>query len=383
MTEFEAVEIIPPIQIVLEKEQQGAVDAVVKWFKSEPDKRFVLAGYAGTGKSTLIPFILRALKLDPDDGSAAFVAFTGKATLVLRSKGLPATTVHRLIYEPFTEDDGSITFIRRQMLDPAIRLIIVDEGSMVTEEMSKDLECYGIPVLYAGDSGQVEPVGSKNDALMANPTYALLKIHRQAEKSPIIRLATMIREGKNIPYGSYGRGVRKIHEADLNDDMYLNADQILCGTNDTRKAINTIVREHRGFNEDTLMRGEKVICLKNNWQLGLINGMIGTVQWPGTKGSGPFANLIMKFGFKSDEGEEFNWLNVDALAVNASKNTQLVWRKDIQQFDYGSAITIHKSQGSQYNKVLIFEEKFGDSISHRRLMYTATTRAIHGAIIVT
>lgn len=359
--------------ITLTDEQLGAAKAIKKWFDRALRTYmppFVLGGYAGTGKTTIIRYIVDYLGLE--DNEVRYVAFTGKAAMVLRKKGLPATTIHSLIYIPQKNKDGKITFVRRSHLE-GVSLIICDESSMIGKDLQTDLEAYGIPILYVGDHFQLPPVSKDQTNLMINPNYRLETIHRQALDNPIIRVAHAIRSGQDVGFGRYGETVFVIPGHKMTEKYLLAADQVICGFNKTRHWLNDRVRgllEHEGGLPEP---GDKLICLKNNHNLGLINGMLGKCQQ-----YNPDSQVL---NFISDDGVNYCGLDIDEGIFTERKAG--AYCKDIEQFDFGYAVTCHKFQGSEAEKVLVYEELFGyDADTHRRWKYTAYTRASGKLIIV-
>lgn len=92
----------------------------------------------------------------------------------------------------------TLSFTKKEKIDEKIRLIIVDEASMIGEDVLLDLLSFGVKCLFSGDNAQLPPVNG-TCGLLKNPDYMLTEIVRQAEDNPIIRLATLAREGKTIP----------------------------------------------------------------------------------------------------------------------------------------------------------------------------------------
>ena len=358
--------------MVLTKEQNEALKLFKKWFKSKDkyNKPFILAGLAGTGKSSVLPFLIESIGLDYSQ--CAFVAFTGKASRVMQQKGLPATTIHRLIYEPRVDSKGKVFFVRRYELDVSVKLIVCDEASTVGKRLQEDLEHFNIPILYVGDHGQLDPVGDDVTNLMLEPSYRLETIHRQALDSPIIRIAHLARQGRYIEFGSYGGLVKKIKYDKLSMNSMIAADQILCGMNKTRKVINNNVREALGHTDPLPVKGDKLICLKNNYNNGLVNGMIGTCEY--------YDNKKHILDFTSDDFEIQN-IHIDKSIFHSIKAPE--YDKNREQFDFGYSCTVHKYQGSQANNIIVIEEYFGrDYDLHNKWLYTAITRAINKLIIV-
>jgi ATP-dependent exoDNAse (exonuclease V) alpha subunit len=381
--------------ITLEKEQREAVESITQWYARKAEIRFKLAGLAGTGKTTIVKFVEEEIGLS--ENAIAYCAFTGKAAMVLSQKGTPATTMHKLIYD-YSEDEitKEPVFTRKERLDINCKLIVVDEASMVSKELQTDLESYEIPILYVGDHGQLPPVGDGFSNLMQTADIKLEKIHRQAEGNPIIHLSKMVRLGAKMPNKVYGPGVIKMSVRDVTSLMMTSVDQILCGKNDTRKKLNTRIRQilfskREGFEEGELLYDDKVICLRNNWNKGFINGMIGIVL------------RVHQFDKEDANVKQEDWWRYppDTLAMTFQSETGEVFRnvpfdkevfkglvpdfknRFIEAFDFAYAITVHKSQGSQYMTPMVFEEYLGDRSFHAKWLYTAITRAAVGLVWVT
>jgi ATP-dependent exoDNAse (exonuclease V) alpha subunit len=358
--------------ITLTDEQYQAVILINEWFiSSGRSVPFVLAGLAGTGKTTIIRHA--ADELGIKEHQIRYCAYTGKAALVMKSKGMFATTIHSLIYEPRTDPETKKVEFRKKSTLGDVKIIICDEASMIGKAIQADLESFRIPVLYVGDHGQLEPVSSDTTNLMLTPNCRLETIHRQALDNPIIWIANQARLGKQIKYGKYGSTVFKTTPDKVGIDMMKSANQIICGKNATRKNINDQMRDYFKLDSKYPQRNDKLICLKNNSQNGLVNGMTGTCLF--------FDEKKFKLDFVSDEGEEYDNLSIDFHIFNGTKAER--YNRMIDQFDFGYCITCHKSQGSQYSNVIVFEERLGyEQDSHNRWLYTAITRAADKLIIL-
>jgi len=366
--------------MILTEKQNVAVNLMSTNFKlNEPVT--VISGYAGTGKSSIINYFIEGSDLMD---STRFVTYTGKASLVLQNKGLPATTIHKLIYDTYKNyRTGKFIFKLKKMLSPNIRLIVIDEVSMVPMPLLMDLMSFNIPLICLGDPGQLEPIGQDN-GLLASPNIFLEEIHRQAQDNSIIKLSMLARNNQPLPLIYDDPFVKVINRSDVTLGMLTWADQILCSKNATRRKINEEMRTSFGFSGDYPVKGDKVICLHNYWdylnedESPLINGTIGNVTNVFEKGS----KCIIDF--KADYSD-YEWYGVD-LDTNIFKglppiSTMSKSKKLIYEFDFGYAITVHKSQGSSYQKVLVYEE-YLMSTNHARLLYTAITRAEEKLIIV-
>jgi exodeoxyribonuclease V len=255
-------------------EQTRALDRVGQWLRTGDPQVFRLFGYAGVGKTTLARHVAEGAR-----GEVLFAAFTGKAALVMRSKGCyGASTIHSLIYDASETETGEPKFILNRD-GPASKaaLIVIDECSMVDEELGRDLLSFGKPILVLGDPAQLPPVKGAGFFTEAEPEVMLTEIHRQAENNPIIRLATTVRSGGEIAYGEYGE-TRVVRREEINAPMVLKADQVLVGLNRTRRLYNQRIRTLRGAAELMPVVGDKLVCLRNNRNKGLINGGLWRVD---------------------------------------------------------------------------------------------------------
>jgi exodeoxyribonuclease-5 len=319
-----------------------------------------------------------------------FVTFTGKASLVLQRKGLPATTIHKLIYNAHKNyKTGRFYFTLKSELEDDIDLIVIDEVSMVPMKLLQDLMSFNIPIVALGDPGQLEPIGEDN-GLLKKPDIFLEEIHRQAEDNSIIRLSMMAREGKPIPYIADDPNIKVIQREEVSMGMLVWADQILCAKNATRRQINAEMREHLGFKGDLPNKGDKVICLRNYWDTlnddgyPLINGTIGNVTNIITGQDYGILGQRTLIDFQSDySNPNYYGVEVDSniFKGNAPMSQTLRTKRLICEFDFGYAITCHKSQGSEFEKVLIYEE-YLKANTHARWLYTSITRASSKLILV-
>ena len=343
----------------LSTQQQQAFDQIMA-FKDNDEKRFVLGGYAGTGKSTLSRLISKEF------GDTTVCAYTGKAANVLRDMGENASTVHGAIYTPMGKDDnGELKFgLDHESSIKKSDLVIVDEFSMLPEKIIRDIETLAKKVLYLGDPFQLPPV---NGNCILSPNFFLEEIHRQALDSPIIRYATDVREGRALCFSEHPKFVYQ-PRAHFDCEDYEAADQIIVGYNKTRIAWNNRFRQKLGFEGHPLpCAGDKLICTKNNHERGLFNGMIGYAKADARQVG--YDEISLDFEDKQNipvwEGE----FKGETVYPAARKG------KPLERFDYAYAITCHKSQGSEFDNVLIYNQPIGaDAVEKRRWLYTAITR---------
>ncbi|MEW5421183.1 ATP-dependent RecD-like DNA helicase [Amorphus sp. 3PC139-8] len=357
-------------------QQEAALTAVQKWLKRGDSQVFRLFGYAGTGKTTLAREIAEGV-----DGDVLFAAFTGKAAQVLRDKGCAnARTIHSMIYRPRGEtkedDEGQVspTFsLNRQSSVSKAALVVIDECSMVDEALGQDLMSFGAPILVLGDPGQLPPVAGGGFFTETEPDFMLTEVHRQARDNPIIDLAMKVREGEPISHGRYGESA-VIGRADVNQDIVLAADQVLVGTNRTRRLYNGRLRELKGFAGVLPLAGDKLVCLRNNTEKGLLNGGLWTVSSVSTK-PGQSLQMLVK---AEDAGPRPPVAKIKVLKQAFQDGPDSIpWqlRRGTDMFDYGYALTVHKAQGSQWDDVVLFDESFAFKEHRDRWLYTAITRA--------
>ena len=358
-------------------QQDAALKAVAAWLKRGEPQVFRLFGFAGTGKTTLAKQIA-----EDTSGEVAFGAYTGKAALVLRSKGCRgASTIHSLIYRSRGEDDDDTPsfVLNRKSAAADADLIIIDECSMVDEELGRDLLSFGTPVLVLGDTAQLPPVKGGGFFTDGEPDAMLTEVHRQAADNPIIHLSMLVRDGKRLSLGQYGES-KVIRRADVGAGIVMQSDQVLVGINKTRRAYNARMRELLGHGPGRPQVGEKLVCLRNDKKKGLLNGGTWTVQ---TVHADRGAKLSMSV--KPEEEPDRKAVRVGVLpAFFEGREDELppAARRDLDQFDFGYALTVHKAQGSQWDDVVLFDESFAFREHRDRWLYTALTRAAERITIV-
>lgn len=352
------------------------------------EELYLTNDYIVTHNTTLVNHIVNELKIP--DKYIAYCAYTAKASLVLQQKGCPgATTAHRLLYYSKELTDGTFIHTPREYPERPLKLIIVDEVSMLEKEQWEILMKWRIPVIALGDPFQLPPIHEDNGVL-AHPHIFLDQVMRQAQDSEIIRLSMDIREGKSLSCYN-GKDVCVTSKSKISDQLLLKADQVLCGKNVTRFDLNQRMRRAIWGDKYQIapIKGDKIICLKNYWNYGnLTNGTIGTIGNMIIK-DGKLLKPVMIANFKSDIGDKYTLLNMDYKIFTEGKTTvnQDNWRefhRDIRpmEFDYGYAITVHKSQGSEFDKVILFNEYLGSDREHYlRWLYTGVTRASKKLIV--
>jgi len=390
--------------ISLNDQQLELVDKVMTWYNNlyhgshinyseTRDLMFVYSGPAGSGKTTVVKYIIEKLGLKPKQYIAA--AYVGKAVTQLQKNGLSAKTIHSLIYKaiPVTKvrPDGttynSFEFILRDQLEEDYKLIIIDEAGMVNDRMVEEILSYEIPTIFMGDMNQLPPVFG-NCTVMENPDYILTKIMRQNEDNPIIKLSQMVLNDIPLFEGDYGSS-KVVNNFSLYSGVINDFDQIICNTNKLRNYINDSIRyDFLGYNDRKPRLFEKVICRQNNWYevvdgFALTNGTTGIIT---DIDKSTLSHGYYSIDFHPDyfqDNMEFTKLRMDAeyikLSYEVQKNVGKIYN---EKFEYAYAITTHLSQGETYKKVLYFDSFFHDKNMTKRARYTAITRASDSVIIV-
>lgn len=385
----------------LSTDQEAVLTALITWMREKPSLFITVGGYAGTGKTTLISVLRAVIKELHPDKHVAFACYTGKASQVLKQKLSTqhvvqpkdfSGTIHSLMYTAVTDDDGRILRWKRNSELP-FQLIIIDEASMVTSDIWRDLLAYGIPIIAVGDHGQLPPIEAAFN-LMESPELRLETIHRQAQGNPIIELATMARQSGKIPFKYFNDHVIKLDRR--NEDtmevfeqwmtQYAKESLVLCARNKTRVQLNKHIREVRGFTESTPQVGETLICLKNNYEASggpIYNGMLGTLKRIEEKYIHWFdVDIAFHDEQRTFSGEISQHQFLQEKLVDSVKG--LHYTKIGDRFDFGYALTVHKAQGSQAKTVVVFEEyaPYMSDEEWRRWLYTAVTRASERLLIL-
>lgn len=403
----------------LSPQQDKALLSVNEWLRNRTAEQqvFRLFGYAGAGKSSIAKRLVEDV-----GGSVYFAAYTGKAALVMRQKGCSsATTIHSLAYTPtgndakaYEEIKAAITqfeeHLRKQggtaeevqtnkrvlelkvMLanehmrakrprfrlntDSILReadLLVIDECSMVDTVTGQDLESFGCPILVLGDPAQLPPVKGTGHFTRDTPDVMLTEIHRQAADNPIIKLATLARERKPLPLGTYGDS-RVISKSELraHPEYAQGAGIVLCGTHKTRIPGNARMRELAGREGKLPQIGDKLVCSRNNKEIGLLNGGLWEVTEVHAIGE-----ETMTVSMRSlDLPQTLHCIDIDALYFNSDGKEEMpFWETGVARFDYGYLLTVHRGQGSQWDDVLVIDESAVFRQDRHCHLYTAITRA--------
>lgn len=346
-------------------------------------RRFAIVnGGAGTGKTTIVKAITEAI--GPD--RVELCTFAGKAAARLReATGHPASTIHSMLRYMGEE----LGFTRKTL---AGRTVILDEASMVNSSLMAEI-CKRRPdrFILVGDEAQLPPVGSGQPfhdlvRLMPQAVCTLTTCYRNSEA--IYRAAMAVRVGEqpttreqtdNELWEFHGTGdERYTHDSILKEvragAVDFDRDIILCCRNGEDATVPCSVE---GMNKDIkdivnpgpeddarpesrrIDAGDRVICTKNNPDIDCWNGTTGKV-----------------IDLDADGGM-FVKLDYPATGRDGMQTSEvLVPRKRVPDWQLAYALTIHKSQGSQYRKVLLVCNRRDTAmLLDRSMLYTAITRA--------
>lgn len=387
--------------------QQVGFDRAKKWWLDGNEQILKIAGFAGTGKTYLSSMISAELA----DNKIAYCAYTGKAALVMQQRGMPATTIHKLIYETSPietrhEDDNGKVFYKvtykthlKEKLDPKSSIIMVDEVSMLDTKILTDLLSFEIPIIAVGDPFQLPPVQGKESELLINPDVMLEEIMRQDEGSPIAYLAEKIRKGRPLKEDeSYPDCIWQMPKTDLfsNLEIFNWANQFIAARNVTVNTINHQARQHFGFISDLPVVSDEMICRRNSWDTVLTDGKLPTALVNGLIGHVTNVEKLettIKLPWKSDDfTKTVNQLNLRPTFEDTAEFTELtynplaLWENDQQRrnalkgiiLQYAYCITCHASQGREWDNVVLYDDSWpdkNDPTQQARWRYTGVTRA--------
>ena len=392
----------------LSKDQKEVYDKILIWLEQKDNKLLTMAGYAGTGKTTLLSCLARKL-----NRRVAFCTFTGKASSVLRNKltdnGVDLTdsyvgTIHGLMYIPMIDEKTKRIKYWRRRANIDADLIIIDEASMVGQNLFHDLQSYNIKMLCTGDHGQLPPIKSLSN-LMEKPQLKLEKIHRQAEDNPIIKLSYLVRTGQDIKNFKsndsrviiFKNGVsRDVLEAMISDmfkEEHTRHDSaIITYFNQSRILFNKTVRRVIG-KTGSLSEGDLTICLKNtrSEDSAIFNGMRGIVKNVEDIDNHTIGSIIhfIDDGLGLDgilNKHQFNRKNTieDLSDFEKYDFYPETWADAGLLMDFGYTLSCHKSQGSQFKTTLVQVERPSmiNEDMFARWKYTAFTRASENLVII-
>ena len=406
----------------LHYEQNDAIDRVGRFMRSD-DQVCYIAGPAGVGKTTI------ARRIAENVGSGVvFAAPTGKAASVLARKGcVGAKTIHSLFYTPGQRSAARLVELTRRRdelsasltITPSDRelgrqlatvdraiveekrsvgrpmfslnldaeaahapLLILDEASMIGQRTGEDLLSLCKKIVVFGDPYQLPPPAESGYFTNRRPDVLLDVVHRQGADSAILDLATRVRQGRAYDLSEYP-GCRVI---DLQDErcqeLCLAADQMIVGKNDTRRMANKKHRHLRGFTAELPQVGDRLLCRKNNHELGLMNGTLwdvvdvdSTVRQDGT---------VLDLTVRCPDDPDLPDLPVSAFVETllTGEKPAFLRKDDPECFDFGYAITCHAAQGSEWKKVYVLDQSRVFRKDSQKWLYTAVTRASEDLTVV-
>lgn len=289
-----------------------------------PGEVFVLNGYAGTGKTSMVGAFIKAL--EQHKRNIVIVAPTGRAAKVAQSfSGHPASTIHKLLYRGNSTDPGNTTFFLARNTTPDT-IFIVDEASMIADTPDSSgrsllahlahyvYSCPGCKMVLVGDEAQLPPVGQKFSSAMnferlrgmgLRPRgYSLDLPVRQSAMSGIIHNATLIRQklfypDSDIPDAIFAKDfpdIEVISSQDLAESLStsygeVGEDETLIITRSNKRAndFNRAIRNMVMYCEEPLERGDRVVISKNDYYWSkennlkgfIANGETAEVTWVG------------------------------------------------------------------------------------------------------
>lgn len=383
--------------------QTKVLASIVEWYRL-PVKRsqvFYLYGYAGTGKSTIVERAIEELKAHCNCKDVITAAYTGKAASVLQKKGVKnAQTIHSLLYIPQLDEKGNLYFVKRDVSDGDFAdLIVLDECSMIGQDIAADILALGRKVLVIGDPGQLPPISGDPGFHTHKPDAFLTEIHRQAAESPIIRLATMVRNGERLPL-KFEEGDVKILPLNWENREYIfNPEtQVIGGTHKTRYNYTQAIRNRFNIFGEKPVAGEKIICCKTNYKYGFFNGFMGisgelemiSSEKVDKKGGAYKAEDWHLDVYLEDLEKPRHKMLIDPyLFQNHFNNGQLKPLEDnnknyglYSEFDWAYVITCHKAQGSSFDHVTVIDDSDVFKENQAKWLYTSLTRAERGLTLL-
>lgn len=320
-----------------------------------------------------------------------------------------------------------IEFILRDSVGGHRDVVLLDEASMISEQRVQEIRSLGVPVLLVGDHGQLPPVKERMNRWMMRPDVTLSENHRQADANGIVDAALRMRNSGDLAHGMYGDGSTAVVSAKKDPAVLdiLNPDRMKPGPdsvvivplNSMRARINqrlhalmpcegadwerAMDRKFLGHDE-VPYTGDRVISLQNHYSgvtavrrtdagdwnpVGMEfvwNGMTGTVRDvdPRMQRKKNTVDLVIELDDTPDPagGNVHVLTTTDARQFGAPQKLRPdQMARDAQLWDYAYAVTAHKSQGSEYSRVVVLDTNPSE---RKRWMYTAMTRAKDKLVVI-
>lgn len=384
-------------------------------FLAGPPGAFGLTGPAGTGKTTILR-MLRGVVARHVKGETMWTAMTGKAaTRMIAAANVPASTLHVKLYEPPEVKRQGRDLEFGPIRDPEGTLLVVDEASMVTPQIAKDIGQWtkaGVHVLYVGDGFQLPPILSKEEqkkhgdyTVFAHvPHVALTQVMRNGDD--ILDAATMLRTKATLPQGVSRNGTyewkRVPSPTEAAIQAYLDDPEdhgLITWVNATRMGANLEIRRRLGIHDPQPQPGEPILVCRNALRAGVLNGEVYRIasMTPGVQlGTVPTFQLTTVCG-RTMFVAGHHWEG--SSPYFPEYDDWKAYRRDINDLrvsepipiTYGHVLTAHKAQGSEFRRVTVFLPRRDHSLSHfrtptmlpdgqratfgTRWLYTALTRA--------
>lgn len=339
--------------MALTADQERAMKILLSRHQNK-EKVSILQGVAGSGKSYLLSYLIQYLGY-PEE-KVAFATYTGTAAKILMRQGLNASTIHQLIYNPIIRRGVCVGFRIKPKRDlQGLKLVVIDEFSMVPETILQDLLSFNIPIIFVGDHAQLPPIGEPNK-LIFQADATLTEPLRQALNNPILWAANEVRLGKGLPTGLHGGILYVGNKGDLKEEWLRPEVKIIAGLNKTRNKINLQISGSPSPEE-----GHQIIFLKNDWSTFITNGTIAEIL---DLEQVSFSTYKLKIQLEDE-------LIVESYKADFQKKAN----PRNQFFDFAYCLTCHKAQGATYDSPgLIIDESQYFREYKKHWLYTGLTR---------
>lgn len=366
----------------------------------------IITGGPGTGKTTIINVIVKIL--ERCEIAVAIAAPTGRAAKrITETSGMPALTIHRLLEYVYAEEEEVMEFGRNAENPLEETAIIIDEASMVDLLLMDgllDAIKSGSRLIIVGDADQLPSVGAGNvlrDMIESEyiPTIRLKEIFRQASESKIVVNAHLINSGE-YPEPSGRDGDFFLMQRDHEEEILTTIKELVggrlaryydfvqsgrdiqvitptrkgaLGTGNLNAALQEVLnpaqpeRRERTFGNKIFREGDKVMQIRNNYSMewrqlgsqsgtGVFNGDMGIIE-----------------AVDNEAG---------TVVVNFEERFVTYGTEDLDELEPAYAITVHKSQGSEFPVVIVPMTWFPPMLMTRKLLYTAVTRGKKLVVLV-